>query len=224
MATDPPYGVQYDPAWRHRVNPSQRTAVGRVTNDDRADWTAGVAAVSAARVAYVWHAGLKAADRRGRSRSGRLHRCAARSSGSSSTSRSVEGTTTGGTSRLGMPCAAKVSGSAIDARRRVWEVPNLNPMGGHACRRQRCDRATARRNPCGCSRSRSSTTRRPATPSTTRSVAAARRSSPRKNSDGPATRWKLIRSMSRPRSLAGRRLPASGSRDRGPDPITRRRP
>ena len=26
MATDPPYGVAYDPAWRHRVNPSQRTA------------------------------------------------------------------------------------------------------------------------------------------------------------------------------------------------------
>jgi hypothetical protein len=34
MATDPPYGVAYDPAWRHRANPSQRTAVGRVLNDD----------------------------------------------------------------------------------------------------------------------------------------------------------------------------------------------
>src|SRR5262249_31736357 len=29
MATDPPYGVNYDPSWRHRVKPQQRTAVGR---------------------------------------------------------------------------------------------------------------------------------------------------------------------------------------------------
>jgi hypothetical protein len=29
MTTDPPYGVRYDPAWRHRVDPTQRTAVGR---------------------------------------------------------------------------------------------------------------------------------------------------------------------------------------------------
>jgi hypothetical protein len=40
MTTDPPYGVSYDPAWRHRANPNQRTAVGRVVNDDRAEWTA----------------------------------------------------------------------------------------------------------------------------------------------------------------------------------------
>ena len=40
MVTDPPYGVEYDPAWRHRVAPDQRTAVGRVLNDDQADWRA----------------------------------------------------------------------------------------------------------------------------------------------------------------------------------------
>lgn len=28
MPTDPPYGVPCDPAWRHRINPAQRTAVG----------------------------------------------------------------------------------------------------------------------------------------------------------------------------------------------------
>lgn len=60
MATDPPYGVSYDPAWRHRHAPSQRTAVGRVMHDDRADWTAALALFPGA-VAYVWHAGLHAA-------------------------------------------------------------------------------------------------------------------------------------------------------------------
>ena len=38
MVTDPPYGVAYDPAWRHRARPQARTAVGAVLNDDRADW------------------------------------------------------------------------------------------------------------------------------------------------------------------------------------------
>lgn len=60
MATDPPYGVSYDPAWRHRINPQQRTAVGRVANDDRADWTAAWQLFPGA-IAYVWHAALKAA-------------------------------------------------------------------------------------------------------------------------------------------------------------------
>ena len=59
MATDPPYGVQYDPAWRHRNDPRQRTAVGAVVNDDRADWGQALALFPGA-VAYVWHAGLMA--------------------------------------------------------------------------------------------------------------------------------------------------------------------
>ena len=59
MATDPPYGVTYDPAWRHRVDPRQRTAVGPVTNDDRADWRPAFQLFPGA-VAYVWHAALKA--------------------------------------------------------------------------------------------------------------------------------------------------------------------
>jgi DNA modification methylase len=59
MTTDPPYGVQYDPAWRHRANPRQRTAVGRVAHDDRAEWT-DAWQLFPGRVAYVWHAALKA--------------------------------------------------------------------------------------------------------------------------------------------------------------------
>jgi len=59
MVTDPPYGVEYDPAWRHRagVNTSKRT--GKVENDDRADWRAAWA-LFPGEVAYVWHAGLYA--------------------------------------------------------------------------------------------------------------------------------------------------------------------
>ncbi len=55
MVTDPPYGVNYDPAWRNRagrsingttqriatgavIKPIGARAVGKVVNDDRADW------------------------------------------------------------------------------------------------------------------------------------------------------------------------------------------
>ena len=41
MVTDPHYGVNYQPAFRHQAYPRQRTAVGRVTNDTQADWAAG---------------------------------------------------------------------------------------------------------------------------------------------------------------------------------------
>ena len=59
MVTDPPYGVQYDPGWRHRLRRSQRTAVGAVMNDDRADWRTAWE-LFAGDIAYVWHAALKA--------------------------------------------------------------------------------------------------------------------------------------------------------------------
>ena len=72
MTTDPPYGVWYDPFWRHRANPTQRTTVGRVMNDDRAEWTAAWQ-LFPGYIAYVWHAGAEGACRRGGSRSRRLH-------------------------------------------------------------------------------------------------------------------------------------------------------
>ncbi len=60
MVTDPPYGVDYDPAWRARagvnLNPHK---LGTVTNDDRADWT-DAWRLFPGDIAYVWHAGLKA--------------------------------------------------------------------------------------------------------------------------------------------------------------------
>ena len=58
MVTDPPYGVNYDPAWRLRVGiGSAGTATGKVLNDDRADWREAWA-LFPGNVAYVWHAGL----------------------------------------------------------------------------------------------------------------------------------------------------------------------
>src|ERR1700731_1674966 len=76
MVTDPPYGVNYDPAWRKQAGPSingttQRIAtgtvikpigaraVGKVVNDDRADWREAWALFPGS-VAYIWHAGTKA--------------------------------------------------------------------------------------------------------------------------------------------------------------------
>jgi DNA modification methylase len=57
MVTDPPYGVNYDPAWRKRagVNLNARK-LGKVANDDRADWREAWALFPGS-VAYVWHAG-----------------------------------------------------------------------------------------------------------------------------------------------------------------------
>lgn len=58
MVTDPPYGVEYDPSWRAEVNddgPNSKRAVGKVANDDRADWTEAWQLFDG-NVAYVWHA------------------------------------------------------------------------------------------------------------------------------------------------------------------------
>ncbi len=62
MVTDPPYGVNYDPAWRNtalRKDGSKigARATGQVANDDRADWREAWA-LFPGDVAYVWHGGL----------------------------------------------------------------------------------------------------------------------------------------------------------------------
>jgi DNA modification methylase len=59
MVSDPPYGVAYDPAWRNRVGASETKRVGKVMNDDRADWRAAWA-LFPGDVAYVWHGALHA--------------------------------------------------------------------------------------------------------------------------------------------------------------------
>lgn len=60
MVTDPPYGVEYDPAWRKRSGlAGPGLAEGKVRNDDVADWREAWA-LFGGDVAYVWHAGTRA--------------------------------------------------------------------------------------------------------------------------------------------------------------------
>ena len=60
MITDPPYGVDYDPAWRHRRGVNQSVRRTKVRNNDVADWAAAWA-LFPGNIAYVWHAALRSA-------------------------------------------------------------------------------------------------------------------------------------------------------------------
>lgn len=64
MVTDPPYGVEYDANWRNEADRANgeaigARAVGKVLNDDKADWREAWA-LFPGDVAYVWHAGIMA--------------------------------------------------------------------------------------------------------------------------------------------------------------------
>lgn len=62
MVTDPPYSVNYDPSWRSRAGVNLNAAkLGKVENDDRADWTSAWR-LFPGDVVYVWHGGLHAAE------------------------------------------------------------------------------------------------------------------------------------------------------------------
>jgi DNA modification methylase len=56
MVTDPPYGDEYQPMWRHQVYPQQRTAIGVVANDTKAAWPEAFQLFKGD-VVYAWHAG-----------------------------------------------------------------------------------------------------------------------------------------------------------------------
>lgn len=66
MVTDPPYGVEYDPSWRQEaaiaghLSKADR-AVGKVTSDDRCEWSETIA-LFAPQVVYLWHDGRRAKD------------------------------------------------------------------------------------------------------------------------------------------------------------------
>jgi len=60
MVSDPPYGVAYQPEWRHRAGVNRASSSTGIKNDDRADWTPAWRLFPGS-VAYVWHAGLHSA-------------------------------------------------------------------------------------------------------------------------------------------------------------------
>jgi DNA modification methylase len=61
MVTDPPYGVEYAPAWRDEVLGEANRATGEVANDNRADWRVAWE-LFAGDVAYCWHADRRASE------------------------------------------------------------------------------------------------------------------------------------------------------------------
>ena len=66
MVTDPPYGVEYDADWRNHAlradgSPIAGRAIGKVANDNKADWTE-TWKLSPCHVGYFWHAGRHASE------------------------------------------------------------------------------------------------------------------------------------------------------------------
>ncbi len=66
MVTDPPYGVEYDPAWRDEAAAKGHIAyaassVGVVENDERIDWSAAYQ-LFPGNVFYCWHADRHASE------------------------------------------------------------------------------------------------------------------------------------------------------------------
>jgi DNA modification methylase len=61
MVTDPPYGVEYDPAWRAEAGVNKNKGkMGKVANDDVADWSPAWK-LFPGDAAYVYHAGVMSA-------------------------------------------------------------------------------------------------------------------------------------------------------------------
>lgn len=58
MVTDPPYGVEYDPEWRHRRGVNKSARKSKIRNDEIADWTP-TWDLFPGEIAYVWHGALR---------------------------------------------------------------------------------------------------------------------------------------------------------------------
>jgi DNA modification methylase len=58
MVTDPPYGVGYDPEWRHRRGVNNSARKGKILNDEIADWTPAWS-LFPGEIAYIWHGALR---------------------------------------------------------------------------------------------------------------------------------------------------------------------
>jgi DNA modification methylase len=58
MVTDPPYGVEYNPAWRHRRGFNNSAKKDKIHNDEIADWTPAWN-LFPGEIAYIWHGALR---------------------------------------------------------------------------------------------------------------------------------------------------------------------
>jgi DNA modification methylase len=130
MITDPPYGVEYDPNWRERAGLGRQRQTGTIANDDQADWTAAYQ-LFPGDVVYVWHAGIHAAEvARGLETSGfRIRAQIIWAKQHFALSR-------GDYHWKHEPCWYAVrdgrssNWSGDRTQSTVWEVANLNPIGG----------------------------------------------------------------------------------------------
>jgi DNA modification methylase len=130
MVTDPPYGVEYDPVWREHAGLGIQRQTGTVANDHQVDWAAAYK-LFPGDVAYVWHAGVHAAEvARGLEASGFRIRCQI------IWAKQHFALSRGDYHWKHEPCwyavrhgrSSRWCGSRDQST--LWEVGNLNPFGG----------------------------------------------------------------------------------------------
>jgi len=133
MVTDPPYGVDLEPEWREQAGLNPRTRQGgKVANDDRIDWSEAWA-LFPGDVAYIWHAGIHAADV-GRG----LEICGFQIRSQVIWRKQHFVISRGAYHWQHEPCWYAVrqgqTGHWRGGRKQttVWEIPNLNPFGGES--------------------------------------------------------------------------------------------
>jgi DNA modification methylase len=130
MVTDPPYGVEYDPAWRERAGLGRQRQSGAVANDDRIDWTAAYRLFEG-NAAYVWHAGVHASEV-----AAGLEAAGFRIRAQIIWAKQHFALGRGDYHWQHEPCwyavrEGRPSGWSGDrTQSTLWEVPNLNPFGG----------------------------------------------------------------------------------------------
>ena len=132
MVTDPPYGVNYDPKWREDAGLGHQRQTGIVANDHQVDWSAAYR-LFLGDVAYIWHAGLHAAEV-----ATGLESAGFRIRSQIIWAKQHFALSRGDYHWQHEPCwyAVREGKSASWCGDRtqstVWQVPNLNPFGGSA--------------------------------------------------------------------------------------------
>jgi len=130
MVTDPPYGVKYDPKWREKYDNFKRHAVGKVSNDDRADWK-NAYSLFPGNIAYVWHGGLHATTV-----AENLTACGFALRAQIIWRKQHFVFSRGDYHWQHEPCwyAVKGTGSWTGDRKQatIWDIENLNPLGGNS--------------------------------------------------------------------------------------------